>query len=167
MNNTANPLQSRFLWFERAGQTFAVSMDCLHEVLSAPALRPVPVTEPALKGLMVLREYVLPVFDTALLANSEMPPSVTSPIVILLGLYGRPFLGLLAERVGKVIELPPPGPLTVPMRLSAAFAGETKGPDRARIHIFDVPALAATMGLAAEATAVGDFTTQSVMNTVS
>jgi chemotaxis signal transduction protein len=138
----------QYLWFERAGMRFAASMAHLQEVLSAPALRPLPAVEPALSGLMVLREHVLPVFDPASLAGCGPTPEVGSPIVVVLGLEGRPAMGLLAERVGKVVELPDPVPLTIDTRLSTTFAGESTGPGASRLLVLNAAALAETMGLA-------------------
>jgi len=139
---------SRFLWFERANKYFAVSMDHLQEVLPAPILRSLPVAEPALTGLITLREHVLPIFDPASLASAELSPAASSPIVIVLGLEGRPELGLLAEKVGKVVDLPAPTPLTFSTRLSTAFSGESSIPGLPRLLILDAIALAAMMGLA-------------------
>jgi purine-binding chemotaxis protein CheW len=151
--NAPSQSSPHYLWFERAGMRFAASMNHLQEVLSAPALRPVPATEPALTGLMILREHVLPVFDPASLASSEPSPQVASPIVIVLGLHGRPALGLLAEKVGKVMELPEPVPLTTPARLARTFAGESSRPGAPRLLVLDADGLAAAMGLgAADAT---------------
>jgi chemotaxis signal transduction protein len=137
----------QYLWFERAGMRFATSMTHLQEVLSSPALRPLPAVEPALSGLIVLREHVLPVFDPASLAGCGPTPEVGSPVVVVLGLDGQPTMGLLAEKVGKVIELPEPVPLTMDTRLSATFAGESSGPGASRLLVLNAPALAETMGL--------------------
>jgi len=149
MNAPTTTFQSRFLWFERAGQAFAVAMDYLREVVSVPALRPVPGAEAALTGLMVLHEQVLPVLDPISLHRGGRPPSAASPIVVVLGVEGAPCFGLLAERVGKVVELPEPSPLASPPRVPAAFAGQTQGRATPHLIVVDVPTLAAAMGLAA------------------
>ena len=144
MNTTAS---SRYLWFERAGMRFAASMDHLQQVLSAPSLRPIPASEPALSGLMILREHVLPVFDPALLAEDRTPAEPASPTVIVLSLNGRPALGVLAEKIGKVVELRIPRPLSTTPRFPAAFSGETRNTDAPRTLLLDAEALAAAMGL--------------------
>jgi chemotaxis signal transduction protein len=145
MNAAANGPD--FLWFQRAGKTFAVPMECLQGVLSDPGLRPLPVAEPALAGLMILREMVLPVFDPALFVGLQIPPRLASPIVVLLRLENQPCLGLLAEKVGKVIELPAPAPLSTQVRLPVAFIGETKSKASSRSLVLNIPALARAMGL--------------------
>lgn len=144
MKSINNP---RHLWFERAGTRFAASMSHLQEVLSAPVIHPIPAVETALAGLMILREEVIPVFDPASLTSSELSQGISSPAVIVLGFQGQPLLGLLAEKVGKVVDLPFPEPLTSPARLSAAFSGEFASPGSPRVLVLDAIALAIAMGL--------------------
>jgi len=148
MNANTPSFQSRFLWFERAGQAYAVSMNFLREVVTVPSLRPVPGAEPALTGLIVLHEQVLPVLDPVCLQREGAAPPAASPIVVVLGMAGAPCLGLLAERVGKVVELPQPGALASPPRVAAAFAGQVRGRETPQLLVVDVPTLAAAMGLA-------------------
>ena len=150
MNTDSKNSQTRSLWFERGDQKFAVSMDCLYEVLSVTTLHPVPATEPALAGLTVLRGQVFPVLDPALLAGFEAPPVSASPVVVLLGVRGQPCLGLLAEKVGKVVGLSAPTPLSSKVRLRVAFSCETKHREMPRVFVLDIPALAVALGLIAE-----------------
>lgn len=144
---TPTEFKSRQLWFERANQTYGASMDHLLEVLTAFTLRPVPALDASMAGLIVLRGQVIPVFDPALLAGQRAQSPGKSPAVILLGAQGRASLGLLADKVGKVIQSPMPSPLTAPIRLQAAFAGEVVGPKMARMFILNFPELAAAFGL--------------------
>jgi chemotaxis signal transduction protein len=103
--------------------------------------------EPALSGLMLLRDDVLPVFDPASLVGSQSAAPATATVVIVLGLQGQPALGLLAEQVGKVVDLPRAVPLTTTTRLPAAFTGQSGLADGPRLLIVDAGSLAATMGL--------------------
>ena len=148
--NTAGVSNPKYLWFERAGRRFAVSMDDLQEVLPSPALRPLPAGDPALSGLMFLREEVLPVFDPAALAGFRTASGLGAPVVIVLEMEGCPIMGLLAEAVGKVVELPVPTPMVASTRLGAVFAGVSGGSGQPKALVFDTAALAATMGLAVE-----------------
>jgi chemotaxis signal transduction protein len=159
MNRETNSIFNRYLWFERGGLRFAAPMEQLQEVLPLPAVRPVHGAEASLAGFMMLRELVLPLFDPALLVN---PPSESLPrasVVVVLSLQERIYFGLLAERVGKVIELPPPRPLGMPTRVPAAFSGECKPASQGRLVLMSVEGLTAAMGLAeafgAEAAQVG------------
>jgi len=141
------PNNPRHLWFERAGTRFAAPMSHLQEVLSSPRIHPIPAVEPALAGLMILREEVIPVFDPAFLRSSELSREISSPVVIVLGVQGKPLLGLLAEKVGKVIDLPATKPLTSPARISAAFSGDFSSPGSPPALVLDAMALANAMGL--------------------
>jgi chemotaxis signal transduction protein len=145
---TAPIADLRYLWFEWAGGHFAAPMDHLQEVLSGPALRPLPAVEPAFAGLMVLREHVLPVFDPMAFANSQSSGSAGSPFVVVLGFEGQPALGLLAEKIGKVVSLSAPVRQAVTLRVPAAFAGETNLAGSGGVLVFDISSLATAMGLA-------------------
>ena len=145
-SDLAHPLR-RHLWFKRSGSFFAVPVEHLQEALLMSALRPLPAAEPALAGFIVLRERVLPILDPLSIAGMPASGSNSSAIVIALALHSEPVLGLLAEEVGKVVELPAPAPLTKPARIPKSFAGEFSGPDAARLMIFDVAGLAAVFGL--------------------
>ena len=126
---------------------FAIPMRHLQEVLPVPALCRLPGAEPVLAGLMKLRDHVLPVFDPLSMAHSAAVPHGAPGIVIVLILGDQPVLGLLADTVGKVVELTVPGPLSGSVRMPTAFSGEVSAPDQARMLVVDVPAFANDMGL--------------------
>lgn len=147
MSNTPHPTDTRHLWFRRAGLRFAASMEYLQEVLNAPPLRPLPGAEPALAGLMRLREHILPVLDPWSLTTSRPGRAPETAVIIVLALSGKPVLGLLAETVGKVVQLPSPSPLAKPARIPNAFAGQCRSAGQSRLFVFDVPTLAAGFGL--------------------
>lgn len=143
------------LSFRRADLHLAAPMKHLHEVISVASLRPLPGAEPALAGFMALRGRVLPVLDPALLIDLAPNLRLRSGIVLVVGPQNEPCFGLLAEAIGKVMELPAPRPLTFPARLPASFTGET-GEGHARLLLLDVVSLAAAMGLAGAARAAAD-----------
>jgi chemotaxis signal transduction protein len=147
MKPTTTLSPDRFLWFNRAGIRFAAVMEHLQEVLPLTGLRPLPASEPALAGLMVLRDTILPVFDPALLLSSTPAPLHALVHAIVLRLEGQAVFAVMAEEVGQVISLPPPARMSCPVRLAAAFAGEWIAPDKTRSHNLDIPRLAAVMGL--------------------
>ncbi len=143
MNSFSASHRHPCLWFQRGNHRFAVSMDHLQEVLPVETLRPLPAAEPALVGLFTLREWVVPVFDPLSLAGQPAEP-LPKPIVVVVGIQGRPVFGLLAESVGKVIELEEPGPLQLAVRLPEVFQGQS---GKVGLMVFDSEALAARMGL--------------------
>jgi purine-binding chemotaxis protein CheW len=146
MISSASNRRSAHLWFQRSGKLFAVPMEYLQEVIPVEHLRPLPAAEPALAGLMTLRERVVPVLEPLSLAGYESAP-ITSPIVIVIAIGGTPIMGLLAESVGKVVELAAPLPLTITARLPEVFAGEVGGDGKPRLLVINAPVLAAQMGL--------------------
>lgn len=137
----------RHLWFERNGSCFALPMDYLREVLAAPPLRPLPGVEPALVGLMHLRDRVLPVLDPWSLASAAPGRPSRQPLVLVVDVAGHPLFGLLAEQVGKVIELSTPQRLARPARLPTAFAGQGQQEELGALLVLNVPALAAAFEL--------------------
>jgi len=154
MKTAAAPASSRFLWFDRGGARFAVAMENLQEVLPLPALRTLPVSEPSLAGLMVVREFILPVFDPALMAGSAAVPRQALANAVILNLGDRPLFALIAEEVGKVIPLSAPRRISTPVRLPAAFAGELPAPGSERMLILNPNEFALAMGLTAPPPAV-------------
>lgn len=147
MNSPATGRRHSHLWFQRAGKLFAAPMDYLQEVIPVQSLRPLPASEPALAGLMTLREHVIPVLDPLSLAGYASA-EISSPIVIVLGMQGKAVLGLLTESVGKVVELAIPMPLTIEARLPGVFVGEVGGEGKPRLLVIDPPSLIRHMGLA-------------------
>ena len=148
MKESSPSSAQQHIWFERCGQAFAAPMEQLQEVLSAPALRPLPAGEPALAGLMMLRNWILPVFDPLSLVNPGSPEAFNAGVVLVLGPPGQPLLGLIAERVGKVVELFDIERVSRRVRLPVAFAGEWQSPGQSRMLVVNPAALAAAMGLA-------------------
>ncbi len=148
MKLTSAKAEHPHLWFERAGNFFAVPMDNLQEVLPVPALRPLPAADPALTGLIALRDRVLPVFDPLILAGCSTGPSAPAgSIVIVLKGDRHHGLALLAEKVGKIVELTSLDPLAAGARVPIAFAGESRLTDQRRLLIVEVASLAQVMGL--------------------
>jgi chemotaxis signal transduction protein len=144
---TSPKILGRFLWFERDNVRFAAPMECLQEVLPLPRLRVLPAAEPSLAGLMILREHVLPVFDPASLFEGAPASAASAKNVIVLTLSDRPSFALVAEKVGQVLSLPSPMPLSKAAKFPAAFSGELKSSDGPLLLILNVPGFAETMEL--------------------
>jgi chemotaxis signal transduction protein len=147
MNSPASDLSDRFLWFVRGEQRFAAAMEHLQEVLPLPALRSLPASEPALAGLMVLRDTIVPVFDPCLMTGSTPRARRASASAVVLRLAGRPVLALIAEEVGQVIRFSAHPVKTEFARLRAAFVGEVGTSSKDRTLLLNIPEFAALMGL--------------------
>lgn len=148
------PSRGSFLWFERDRKIFAVTMDCLHEVFAASALRPVPGAVPSLVGLMLLRGEILPVLDPVLLEGHPATAPVSEPFVVLLSVQGRPALGLLAERVGKVVELSVATSPANSDQLWQPGVATAAGPGSPQFLVLNMTALLQTLGWSGQAAPV-------------
>jgi hypothetical protein len=148
MNSQHSHSDHRYLWFQRQSRLYALPMEHLQEVLPAPDLRTLPASEPALAGLMSLRDYVFPVFDPQSFASSPDETADAARIVIALSIRGRVACGLLAEKFGKVISLPALLPVTLQVRLAPVFAGEFSTTNsKENGLVFNILELARAMGL--------------------
>ncbi|MDC0712711.1 chemotaxis protein CheW [Stigmatella sp. ncwal1] len=101
--------------FRLGGQMYALATRYLHEVLRAPELTPLPGAPALLRGLTLLRGEVLPVVELTPLFGRAA--SGTSGTVLVMGL-GRAELGLCAEAVEEVTQVPRDDLLPVPTALA-------------------------------------------------
>jgi len=146
MNAKPSNSDQSYLWFEQSQVLFAVPMDCLQEVMSVPLLRPLPTSEPALAGLTTLRNVILPVFNPLLFLDARSHLAGNSGVVAILKSSDGVCLGLLADRIGKVITLPALKPLPRSVQQKSVFAGIARIENLSEIFVLDVPQLAALMG---------------------
>ncbi|SEL38118.1 CheW protein [Stigmatella aurantiaca] len=101
--------------FRLGGQMYALSTRFLHEVLRTPELTPLPGAPPLLRGLTLLRGEVLPVVELTPLFGR--PVSGLGSAVLVVGL-GRAELGLCAEAVEEVTQVPRDALLPAPTALA-------------------------------------------------
>lgn len=105
-----------YVVFQLAGESYALAVARVHEVLDATALTQVPGSPKALRGLFNLRGHVVPVWSLrATFQLSEDDPggsSAVTPCVLMVEAgsgqapAGR-VAGLLVDRVSDVLESPP------------------------------------------------------------
>ncbi|MDD2728889.1 chemotaxis protein CheW [Malikia sp.] len=96
------------LTFALQGNTFAVPIELVKELIELPELTPVPMMPGFLRGVMNLRGSVIPVIDLAQrcgLARTE--PGWRSCVVIfeLDAGEGRQTLGVMVDAVHEVVEI--------------------------------------------------------------
>mgnify|MGYP001768070553 CR=1 FL=1 len=147
MNKLTSDSELRSLWFQCGSQRFAVPMSHLREVIPVTSLRKVPMTEPALAGFMDLRDQVIPVFNPRALVSADAPDFSLPAVVIVVSLHDQESLGLLADRIGRVVQTPPPRPLDPAVRSPASFLGQTTTDDNTESLLVDVPGMANAFGL--------------------
>ncbi len=116
-----------FLAFALEGETYAVPIRDVREIVKVPPLTEIPRGEPALLGVMNLRGEVIPVYDvkmrlklTSRPARVAGPPHEVTPLprsarVVVVHLPDGPS-GILVDEVSEVVKMrpsslepPPPG----------------------------------------------------------
>ena len=97
----AVPTAGQFVIFFVSGETFAVALSEVKEIIRMPAIVRLPLSPPSLEGLANLRGRVLPIVSTRrLFGMAEVDHDDATRIVILD--QGQP-LGIVVDRVASVV----------------------------------------------------------------
>ena len=117
--------QSQYLGFHIGGEEYAIGILRVREILEYDTVTKVPTTPPSIRGVINLRGSVVPVVDLAV--KLGLPESVVTRrscvVVVEILLEGeRTVMGLLADAVSQVLELPaseiePPPPFGTRIRV--------------------------------------------------
>jgi purine-binding chemotaxis protein CheW len=108
---------AQYLTFKIAGETYAVSILRVREILQYETVTKVPATPRSIRGVMNLRGSVVPVVDLAVklgLPESTLTPRTCVVILEVTNEEERMVMGVMADTVSEVIELraedvePPP-----------------------------------------------------------
>jgi len=101
-------------------ETFAVPISDILEILRERSLTPLPLTAPALAGILSLRGRMVPVVDAALRLGFAPFPSDENCRIVVFELSGE-WIGLRVAAVGQVSVIDPDA-----VQHSAAALGETR-----------------------------------------
>jgi len=108
---------AQYLTFKIAGETYAVSILRVREILQYETVTKVPATPRSIRGVMNLRGSVVPVVDLAVkfgLPESALTPRTCVVILEVANDEERMVMGVMADTVSEVMELraediePPP-----------------------------------------------------------
>lgn len=130
--------------FELAGQTYAVSIAHVREILVTPAVTPLPDSPPVIEGVIDLRGTLIPVVDLARLlagdGRATAPRSRTFVVAV------REFVvGFRVERATQVVAVPVSSLESVPglaRELGCrVIASAFRRPDREPILVIDLDVL--------------------------
>jgi len=121
-NTTESPV--RWVTFQLAGETYAVNVLSVHEVLKHAEITPVPGAPRAVRGIINLRGNVVAVMDGRLCFNLPPVPDSDATRIIIVEVDGQ-VVGLVVDSVAEVIELSP----------SEVAASPTVNPDENAVHI--------------------------------
>jgi len=108
MSEPTATAMSQYLCFCAAGEEYAVGVVRVREIIEYKTLTRVPASVRAIRGVVNLRGKVVPVLDLAVrFRQPEMSITKRSCIVMIEAGVGRDeVVGLLADSVSQVIELP-------------------------------------------------------------
>lgn len=110
MAATASAEIPQYLSFFVAGEEYGVGILKVREILEFDTITRVPGTPPHVRGVLNLRGNVVPVIDLAVklgLPETQVTRR-TCVVIVEVTLDGEPtVMGLLADAVSQVIELPP------------------------------------------------------------
>lgn len=132
METTQNANDNQYLTFEMAGESYAIPIAHIREVLLVPTVTRIPRMPEFMRGVINLRGAVVPVLDLRLkfgMGNTEIT-AATSIIVIEIPTPGDDSgqemmrLGVFADSVKKVVTIMPESvepPPKVGMRVKTAF----------------------------------------------
>jgi purine-binding chemotaxis protein CheW len=98
-------IADRFLTFSVGGVSFGIGLQCSHEVLEYIEVRPLPGLPAFVRGVIRLREQVIPVGDTRtwFAADATVSDELTF-IVVLKTPEG--LLGLIVDDIDGIITIP-------------------------------------------------------------
>jgi purine-binding chemotaxis protein CheW len=157
--DTQRVAQGQYLGFFVAGEEYGVDILRVKEILEYDTVTRVPTTPASVRGVINLRGGVVPVVDLAV--RFGLPETAvtkrTCIVVIEVELEGeRTVMGLLAESVSQVIDLPagqiePPPPFGTRMRVDCLLGMGKTG--KKFVLLLDVDKVLSTDDLLAAAAA--------------
>ncbi|MFZ5537639.1 MAG: chemotaxis protein CheW [Pseudomonadota bacterium] len=103
-NSTESPV--RWVTFQLAGETYAVNVLSVHEVLKHAEITPVPGAPAAVRGIINLRGNVVTVMDGRQRFNLPPVPATDATRILIVEVDGQ-VVGLVVDSVAEVIELSP------------------------------------------------------------
>lgn len=140
-----------YVTFELAGQLFGMPIRDVSEVFEPQGVTPVPLSRPAVKGLLNLRGRIV----TALCLRTllDLPPRAPGEPVMAIGVErgGEPY-ALLVDQIGDVMRPDPASFETTPSNLTAKWRNTAYGVHRLETEllvILDLAQIVACEGLAA------------------
>ena len=118
MSETENELeQTQYLTFQLAGEEYAIGILQVKEIIAYGTLTKVPQTPRSIRGVINLRGNVVAVVDLAV--KFGLPPSLVTDRSCVIIVEANPagekiVMGIVADSVNQVIDLPAPEILPAP-----------------------------------------------------
>lgn len=143
----------RVVTFQIAGETLALDVLCVREVLRARPLTNVPQCPAWVDGVINVRGRIIPVLDLRPRLRLE-PSPLTNESRIIITDHGARLLGIAADRVGEVHTLDPASIEPVPEGVDTPRAGFLEGianDNERTIVLLSLPRLLGLLDAAAQA----------------
>jgi purine-binding chemotaxis protein CheW len=105
--------ENQYLTFGIAGQKFGVSVADTVQILGIQDITPVPDYPAYAKGIIKLRDMVIPVLDLRARFHKEPRPYDSRTCIIITKILDTPF-GLIADGVDSVVDIAPDQLLPAP-----------------------------------------------------
>jgi purine-binding chemotaxis protein CheW len=144
-----------YLTFRIAGEEYAIPAGRALEIVRCDDVTKVPTTPPWIRGLTNLRGEMLPIIDIAPKMGAELTPLAdrTCALVVRVDWKGEATsLGVLVERMGRVVSLPREAiepPPAFGLRLPPNLVNGVAHIDRRLALVLDIDALLSPTELAA------------------
>jgi purine-binding chemotaxis protein CheW len=124
-NASIEAIRQRLVTFDVAGQEYALPLDAVREIVTAPeSLTVVPGSDDAVRGVMPYRDGLLPLLSLRKLLG--LPSAVLSREKVLIVSLGDVLIGLVADRTRAVLAVDPDRVEPAPAVLAARAGGETQ-----------------------------------------
>ena len=96
---------SRYMEFSLGGESFAVDLLLVKEVITPPEMTPIPKSPAHVSGLINLRGLVLTVVDARKLLGIQ-PEKATSENAVIIFDLGDRLVGVIVDSIQKVLHVP-------------------------------------------------------------
>ncbi len=118
-------VRPRLVTFEVAGQEYALPLEAVREIVTAPeSLTVVPGSDDAVRGVMPYRDGLLPLLSLRRLLG--LPSALLSREKVLIVPLGDVLIGFVADRTRTVLSVDPSCVEPAPPVLAARAGGETQ-----------------------------------------
>jgi purine-binding chemotaxis protein CheW len=106
--------------FSISGDTYAVTVDLLAEILIPQKIFPVPTTPSHVVGIINLRGNIVPIVDIRPALNLPASPGAGQVAIIR---YNQLILGIVVDTVAEVVSVPLSSVLPLPAEVAVQDAG--------------------------------------------
>ena len=110
----------RICLFSISGDTYAVTVDILAEIIIPQKIFPVPTTPSHVVGIINLRGNIVPIVDIRPALTLPVKPGANQIAIIR---YNQMTLGIIVDTVAEVISVPLSSVLPLPAEVAAQEAG--------------------------------------------